>query len=247
MNGYVTLASFLGTSVEFIEALTIILAVGTVKGWRSALSGAALATVVLVIITAIFGIPFVHFIQLRLVQFVIGLLMLLFGMRWLRKAILRYAGMKALHDEEEAYRKELERQRKSNSGASTMDWFGFATCFQIVMLEGIEAIFIVLTFGLAAQTLTSAIAGGVIGLVMVVAAGLLLRKPLTRIPENTMKFIVGIMLSGFGIFWVGEGVDVAWWHEDLSIVVIIVLLVAISLTAVSLLKSARTQKAGERG
>lgn len=219
MNIYVIAAAFLGTAVEFIEALTIVLAVGVVRGWKSSLSGMAAALIVLVALVALFGVPLMNLISLGAFQLIIGILMLMFGMRWLRKAILRYSGLKALHLEDKAYAEELDRQRGQAKTADRMDWFGFTTSFNIVLLEGIEAVFIVLTFGLSAKSMSSAIIGSLIGLVLVVLAGVLLRKPLAAIPENTMKFIVGLMLSGFGIFWVGEGIGIQWWHEDLSILV----------------------------
>jgi uncharacterized membrane protein len=236
MNAYVIFTSFLGTSVEFIEALTIVLAVGVVRGWKSSLAGMFAALIVLAALVALFGIPLMTIINLKGFQLVIGVLMLLFGMRWLRKAILRYAGLKALHLEEKAYEEELNRLRSHANMKNKMDWFGFATAFNIVLLEGIEAIFIVLTFGLAAQSLISAITGSIIGLILVALAGVLLRKPLARIPENMMKFIVGLMLSGFGIFWVGEGIGVNWWHADFSIVIITLSLLLVSFTCISILK-----------
>lgn len=201
MNSYVIIASLLGTAVEFIEALTIVLAVGVVRGWKSSLSGMAAALVLLICLVTLFGVPLMNLVRLELFQLVIGILMMLFGMRWLRKAILRYSGLKALHLEEKAYTEELERQRSHGKSHNKMDWFGFSTSFNIVLLEGIEAVFIVLTFGTAANSLSSAIAGSLIGLVIVVLAGILLRKPLAMVPENTMKFIVGLMLSAFGVFW----------------------------------------------
>jgi uncharacterized membrane protein len=235
MNTYVIAASFLGTAVEFIEALTVVLAVGVVRGWKSSLSGMTVALLVLAAMVTLFGVPLMNLVNLAAFQLIIGILMLLFGMRWLRKAILRYSGLKALHLEDKAYAEELNRQRshaKSNHG---MDWFGFVTSFNIVLLEGIEAVFIVLTFGLAAHSLISSITGSIIGLVMVVVAGILLRKPLATIPENTMKFVVGLMLSGFGIFWVGEGIGVNWWHADVSILVISLFLLLVSFLCVQLL------------
>ncbi|MCZ8512240.1 hypothetical protein O9H85_07320 [Paenibacillus filicis] len=239
MNFYVISASFLGTAVEFIEALTIVLAVGVVRGWKSSLTGMAAALALLTALVALFGVPLMQLVQVAVFQLIIGIFMLMFGMRWLRKAILRYSGLKALHLEDKAYEEELERQRKEGKKNSGIDWFGFATSFNIVLLEGIEAIFIVLTFGLAANSMTSSVMGSLIGLLLVVIAGVLLRKPLTMIPENTMKFVVGLMLSAFGIFWVGEGIGVEWWHQDVSILVLGVLLFLISMACVAVLKKAQ--------
>jgi Ca2+/H+ antiporter, TMEM165/GDT1 family len=242
MNTYVVITSFLGTAVEFIEALTIVLAVGVVKGWKSSLAGMSVALFVLAALVTLFGVPLMALINLKAFQLIIGILMLLFGMRWLRKAILRYAGLKALHLEEKAYKEELNRQLRHANTNKKIDWFGFVTSFNIVLLEGVEAIFIVLTFGLAAHSLISAIIGSIIGLILVVLAGVLLRKPLAAIPENTMKFIVGLMLSGFGIFWVGEGIGVHWWHADISILIITLLLMLVSFTCVRLLYHSNSQE-----
>jgi Ca2+/H+ antiporter, TMEM165/GDT1 family len=236
MNAYVMAASFLGTSVEFVEALTIILAVGVVKGWKSSLLGALAATLLLTLIVLVFGSSLIHLVDLSLFQTIVGICMVLFGMRWLHKAILRYSGHKALHDEEEAYQKEVERQAKNRDVRNGIDWFGFSTSFNGVLLEGVESVFIVLTFGLAAKSLSSAIIGSVIGLVLVVFAGIILHRPLTKVPENTMKFVVGVMLSSFGIFWTGEGIGISWWHEDVFILIIAALLLFASFIFVHLLK-----------
>jgi uncharacterized membrane protein len=244
MNVYVIFTSFLGTAVEFIEALTIVLAVGVVRGWKSSLAGMAAALFVLVILVTLFGVPLMTLINLKAFQLVIGILMLLFGMRWLRKAILRYAGLKALHLEDKSYEEEIERQRNHAISNRNMDWFGFITSFNIVLLEGVEAIFIVLTFGFAAHSLISAIVGSIIGIILVVAAGVLLRKPLSAIPENTMKFIVGLMLSGFGIFWVGEGIGVQWWHADFSILILTLALMLVSFTCISWLSRLKSKRSG---
>lgn len=246
MNDYVITASFLGTAVEFIEALTIVLAVWTVKGWKSAVSGMALAVIVLTALVAIFGVSLVNLVNVMAFQIIVGILMLMFGIRWLRKAILRYSGLKALHLEDEAYNEELARQRKQMNGKKDFDIFGFTTVFNGVFLEGLESIFIVLTFGLAAHSLSSAVTGSIIGLVIVVLLGVLLRKPLTLIPENTMKFVVGVMLSSFGIFWVGEGVGVKWWHADISILIIIVALLVIAFGFISFMSVHKKNKVAQQ-
>jgi uncharacterized membrane protein len=244
MNFYVITASFLGTAVEFVEALTIVLAVGVTKGWKSSLSGMTVAILLLTALVALFGVPLMSLVSVSAFQIIIGILMTMFGMRWLRKAILRYSGLKALHLENEAYQEELSRQKTEKSaGKQKMDWFAFTTTFNIVLLEGIEAIFIVLTLGLAASSLSSAIIGSLIGIVIVVIAGVMLRKPLSMVPENTMKFVVGLMLSGFGVFWVGEGVGVEWWHADASILIIIAALLVVSFASVAVLRN--LQKKGK--
>ena len=218
-NVYAIGASSLGTGVEFVEALTIVLAVGAIRGWRNSLLGALAAAALLGVLIAVIGAPLANFIHLFWVQFIVGLFMLLFGLRWLRKAILRYAGLKALHNETESYKEELERQRKAGKGPiSGIDRFAFTTSFSGTFLEGLEAIFIVLTFGLSSGAMGSSILGAVIATVVVLGAGILLRRPLSRVPENTMKFVVGVMLTSFGVFWVGESIGVAWPQADLSIV-----------------------------
>jgi uncharacterized membrane protein len=227
-NIYAALASLLGTGVEFIEALTIVLAVGVTRGWKSALTGAIAAVVVLGGLVAIIGAPLVHVIQTPWVALVVGLFMLLFGIRWLRKAILRYSGLKALHNEAESYEKELTRQRQAGAVHSGIDQFAFATTFSGTFLEGMEAIFIVITIGLSTSDMSYSIFGAVIATVIVVVAGILLRNPLTKVPENTMKFVVGIMLTSFGAFWVGEGLHVNWPQKDLSILYIAVSLILLS-------------------
>lgn len=238
MNIYGIVSSFLGTGVEFVEALTIILAVGAIRGWRSAVLGGLAAIVVLGILIAIIGAPLAQVVQVAWVQLVIGLFMLLFGIRWLRKAIMRYAGLKGLHNEAESYEEELERQRSAGAVASGVDKFAFITAFSGTFLEGMEAIFIVITFGLSTKSMSSAIIGAGIATVVVAILGLALRKPLAKIPENSMKFIVGIMLTSFGAFWVGESLKVAWPQQDLSILYIAITLLLLSLLIVQRCKSA---------
>jgi len=236
-NVYAMLASFLGTGVEFVEALTIILAVGVIRGWKSALLGALTAVVVLGVLIGIIGAPLVAIIQVFWVQLLVGLFMLLFGIRWLRKAILRYSGLKSLHDEAESYQEEVERQRQAGEVASGIDRFAFLTTFSGTFLEGLEAIFIVITFGLTAHAIKFTIIGAVIAVVVVMLVGFLLRSPLSKVPENTMKFIVGIMLTSFGAFWVGEGLNVSWLQADVSILYIAATLLLLSWLTVIRCKS----------
>ncbi len=220
MNIYAIGASFLGTGVEFVEALTIILAVGVVRGWKSALFGAIAAVVVLGALVTAIGAPLITVIQIFWLQTLVGLFMLLFGIRWLRKAIMRYAGLKALHDETKAYKEEIERQKRAGAVSSGFDRFAFSTAFSGTFLEGLEAIFIVITFGLTSHSIKSSIVGAVLAIVAVTFMGVLLRSPLAKIPENTLKFIVGVMLTSFGAFWIGEGLSVSWPEKDFSIVYI---------------------------
>jgi uncharacterized membrane protein len=228
LNLYAIGASFLGTGVEFVEALTIILAVGTIRGWKSSLTGALTAIVLLVVLILAIGAPLATVVQVFWVQFLVGLLMLLFGIRWLRKTILRYSGLKALHNEAESYEEELTRQRQAGVVGTGIDKFAFTTAFSGTFLEGLEAIFIVIAFGVRANAMSSSVVGALLATVVVIVLGIALRQPLSKIPENTMKFVVGIMLTSFGAFWVGESLNVDWPQKDLSIVYIIVTLLLFS-------------------
>ncbi|WP_067560653.1 COG4280 domain-containing protein [Ferroacidibacillus organovorans] len=234
---YASFASFLGTGVEFVEALTIVLAVGVIRGWKSALYGAATAVLVLAALVVIIGAPLVRVIQTPWVALIIGLFMLLFGIRWLRKAILRYAGLKSLHDEAESYNEEMDRQRKAGYVKSGIDQFAFITAFSGTFLEGLEAIFIVITIGLSTNHMQYSIDGAVIATVVTILAGVLLRNPLTKVPENTMKFVVGIMLTSFGSFWLGEGLRVHWPQKDVSILYLAVTLLLVSYFIIQRCKS----------
>ncbi|MCL6446439.1 MAG: hypothetical protein K6T83_23835 [Alicyclobacillus sp.] len=242
MNGYVMAGSFLGTAVEFVGALTIVLAVAAVKGWRSAVAGIAAGIVLLAIIVGALGPLLLTYVPLDVMKVVLGVLLLLFGLRWLRKAILRYAGYKAIHDEGEAYQKELQRQRSSGTKQG-FDAFGFVTVLNGVFLEGLEAVFIVLTMGLTAKALGSAVWGAVAAVVVVFLIGVTLRKPLQFVPENTMKFVVGIMLSSFGTLWVAEGAKAVWWHSDVSVLILMAVYLLFSYVAVQLMKRAKRVRA----
>jgi Ca2+/H+ antiporter, TMEM165/GDT1 family len=211
------LAAFLASLVEFVEALTVVLAVGTVRGWRGALGGSGVALLALLVIIAVLG-PALTRIPLGSVQLAVGALLLLFGMRWLRKAILRAAGVIALHDETATYAKETEGLRRLGEIRAGWDKVAFTASFKITMLEGIEVVFIVVAIGAGGVgLLVPASLGAFAALVLVIVLGLLVHRPLATIPENTLKFMVGVLLSAFGTFWVGEGLGVRWPGEDWSI------------------------------
>lgn len=215
--GPTVLAAFLASLVEFVEALTIVLAVGAVRGWRGALGGTGLALLVLLALVAVLG-PALTSIPLELVQLGVGTLILMFGMRWLRKAVLRSAGVIPLHDEEAAFAKETASLR--GLGGIGQGWDGVAvrTAFNITMIEGVEVVFIVVAMGAAGGgLLVPASLGALAALLVVVALGLALHRPVAMIPENTLKFVVGVLLCSFGTFWVGEGMGLAWPGEDLAI------------------------------
>lgn len=226
------LASFMASTVEFVEALTIVLAVGVVRGWRSALLGTAAALAVLVGLVAVLG-PSLTRIPLPLVQLVVGTLLLLFGLRWLRKAILRSAGVLALHDEAKAFAEETAALRAQGGvGHQVIDKLAFATAFKIVMLEGIEVVFIVIAIGASGQMMVPASIGALLALLAVVLLGLWLHRPLARVPENALKFGVGVMLAAFGTFWVGEGIGLEWPGADWAILALIGVFLVVALALV---------------
>ena len=214
--GTTLVAAFLASLVECVEALTVVLAVGSVRGWRSALEGAAAALGLLAAIVAVLGPALTH-IPLHLVQLVVGAMILLFGLRWLRKAILRSAGLIPLHDEQAAFQREAAAMRRAGR-APGLDKLAFTAAFHITMLEGTEVVFIVVALGAGGTgLLLPAGLGAAAALLVIVALGVALHRPLARVPENTLKFVVGVLLSAFGTFWVGEGAGFAWPGSDLAI------------------------------
>ena len=220
------LPAFLASIVEFVEALTIVLAIGTTINWKSSLWGAVAGFAVLAVLVAVFGSAIVLFVPIDVLRIVIGVILVLFGIQWLEKAILRYTGLKAKHDEAKIY--ETRRQEFDDRGEdhSKFSKFGFLTSFKSVLLEGLEVAVIVITFGLtgttnAFQGLSTTSIAALMALIVVMALGVVIRKPLTNIPENTLKFMVGIMLVTFGTFWSGEGLGITWPLSDLFILVLI--------------------------
>jgi uncharacterized membrane protein len=210
-------AAFLASLVEFVEALTVILAVGATRGWRGALTGAGAGLVVLLVLVAVLG-PALTLIPLGLVQLAVGTLLLLFGMRWLRKAILRAAGIIPLHDEAAAFEAETAALRGLGQVSRGLDKVAFVAAFKITMLEGVEVVFIVIAVGAGGVgLLVPAALAALAALLVVVLLGLAIHRPLARVPENTLKFLVGVLLTAFGAFWVGEGLNVAWPGEDWAI------------------------------
>jgi uncharacterized membrane protein len=209
------LPAFLASLVECVEALTIVLAVGATRGWRSAWVGTLAGAALLALGVAVFG-PLLRYAPLGALQLIVGMLLLFFGLRWLRKAILRYAGAIALHDEATIFaRREAELRSAARTGAT--DWPAIATAFNAIVLEGLEVVFIVIAVGATAGALVPAALGAALAGVSVAAAGLSLRRPLARVPENTLKFVVGIMLSAFGTYWTGEGLGAVWPGNDAAL------------------------------
>src|SRR5438128_2281638 len=228
--------SFIASSVEFVEALTIVLAVGTTRGWRGSLAGTALAALTLAVVVTVLGVALVTYVDRHVLQLVVGVLLLLFGLRWLRKAILRYAGVVALHDEELIYRREVAELRAQGLRKKEWDWIGTVIAYKAVLLEGTEVAFIVIAFGAAGvAAMNAAIVGALAAGVIVVALAAALRSPLTAVPENWMKFGVGAMLSSFGVFWFGEGIGAKWPGDALSIPIIVAAFLVASWLSVRLL------------
>jgi uncharacterized membrane protein len=212
-------AAFLASLVEVVEAFTIILAVGTVQGWRPAVAGGLLGLLVLALIVAAFG-PLLQHVPIHALQLTVGVLLLLFGMRWLRKAILRHAGLVPLRDERAAFARQAAYIITEASRQNTrLNWVAGVATFKAVLLEGLEVVFIVIAVGAARGLLWPASLGALAAGALVLAVGLILQRPLARVPENTLKFAVGVMLSAFGVFWTGEGLGVAWPGQDLALLV----------------------------
>jgi Ca2+/H+ antiporter, TMEM165/GDT1 family len=225
-------AAFLASLVEFVEALTVVLAVGTVRGWRAALAGSGGAVAVLLLLVIVLG-PALARIPLHYIQLAVGALLLLFGMRWLRKAVLRSAGIIALHDEEAAFAKETAALRQGPRIGRGWDAVAIATAFKITMLEGVEVVFIVIAVGAGGVgLLIPASVGAIAALIVVVVLGVLIHKPLSMIPENTLKFAVGVLLTAFGTFWVGEGIGLAWPGQDWSLLGLVAGFLTIALLSV---------------
>ena len=226
------LASFMASMVEFVEALTIVLAVGIVRGWRSALLGTGAALVLLVGLVLILG-PALARIPLPMVQLVVGTLLLMFGLRWLRKAILRAAGVLALHDEAKAFAEKTEALRRHDAARGrAIDKVAFVAAFKAVMLEGFEVVFIVIAIGAGGALLVPASVGALLALGVVVVLGLFVHRPLASVPENTLKFGVGVLLAGFGAFWVGEGIGLRWLGGDWAILALVTVFLAIGLALI---------------
>ncbi|MFC7397175.1 COG4280 domain-containing protein [Chelatococcus sp. GCM10030263] len=234
------IASFLGSFVEVVEAFTIILAVGLSQSWRAAFTGTALALALLAVLVAVFG-PLLGLVPIELLQYVVGVLLILFGIRWLRKAILRAAGYIALHDEEKAFASETDALKRRALDRRANFLAGLAA-FKAVLLEGVEVVFIVIAVSAGNGLLGYASLGAAAACLLVIALGLALHRPLARVPENTLKFVVGLMLTAFGIFWTGEGLGVDWPGADLAILAILVVLVVVSIFAVRILRNASAAK-----
>src|SRR6185312_15954792 len=234
--------AFVSSLVEAVEALTIVLAVASVRGWRPAALGALAGLSLLLLIVVALG-PLLNRVPLHALQLVIGVLLLLFGMRWLRKAILRAAGAIALHDEGIAFATETEELRdQARQHETQLDWLAGLAAFKAVILEGLEVVFIVIAVGAGRGLLVAASLGALAACLVVTGAGFALHRPLARVPENTLKFAVGVMLSAFGVFWIGEGLGVPWPGEDFALLGFAVLFLFVSLGAVGLAGRSRARE-----
>jgi uncharacterized membrane protein len=239
--GSAVTAAFLASLVEAVEALTIVLAVAIVRGWRPAGLGAVAGLLVLALIVVALG-PLLDRVPLNVLQIAIGILLLLFGMRWLRKAILRAAGIIALHDETAAFASETaelreQARRQEQRHEQRLDWLAGLASFKAVLLEGLEVVFIVIAVSAGRGVLLPVSAAAFAACLLVALSGVVLHRPLARVPENALKFAVGVMLSAFGLFWTGEGFGVDWPGADLAILAFIALFLGTGLACVALLKN----------
>ena len=236
---FLVLSAFLASAVEMVEALTIVLAAGLARDWRSALTGTAAAVVVLAVVVAALG-PALTIVPIDALRLVVGTILLVFGLQWLRKAILRASGLKALHDEDAIFARELAEARAAGrEERAGVDAYGFTLAFKGVLLEGLEVAFIVLTFGSTQGSIPLAAVGASAAVVLVAVVGIAVRAPLARVPENAMKFAVGVMLTTFGIFWSAEGAGAHWPGSDASLPGVLAFVCLVSFAFVRLLRAPR--------
>ena len=245
--GALFVAVFLACAVEAVEATTIVLAAGTARDWRSAAAGMTVAMAVLAVLVAALG-PAVAALPLRELRLVVGALLLIFGLQWLRKAILRASGFKALHDEDAIYRTQLAAATSAPRRrlGSVPDWYGFTLSFKGVLLEGLEVVFIALTFGGNAHNIPLAAVAAGCAVVLVAAVGAAVRAPLARVPENTLKFVVGIMLAAFGTFWGAEGAGAHWPGSDAALLALVPAIALFALALVALMRRGQAARAPGR-
>ena len=231
------LTVFVACAVEAVEALTIVLAAGLTREWRSTFQGMAAALVVLAATVAVLG-PALTLVPLTALRLVVGALLAVFGLQWLRKAILRASGYKGLHDEEAIYARQVTAAQTAAGGGrrGVRDWYAFTLAFKGVLLEGLEVVFIAITFGDNQQNLGLAAVGAVAAVIVVAVVGFAVRAPLSRVPENTLKFVVGIMLTSFGVFWGAEGAGVSWPGNDAALLAIVPLMALVGLGYTALLR-----------
>jgi uncharacterized membrane protein len=240
-----TIATFVACFVEMVEATTIVMAMGFTRSWRSALIGTASALGVLAVVTLIAGYALTTWLPEAALQLGIGTLLLIFGLQWLRKAILRSSGRKSIHDEDAIYRKQVEAAKAAGQGSGGVDMFAFMVSFKGVFLEGMEVVFIVITFGLNARNVPAASVGAAAAVVVVLAIAIAARRPLSMINENLLKYVVGLMLASFGTFWAVEGTGIfraggqslAWPGSDLSIIALLLAWLVLSRIFIAVLRT----------
>ena len=250
MQWAIASASFLASAVEFVEAFTIVLVVGVTINWRSSLVGAFAAAGTLAVIVGTLGVAIVRVVPIDALRLFVGVVLILFGLKWLKKAILRYSGLKSLHDEEAIYEEKIaEIRARGGTIDQGLQPFGVVLSYKAVLLEGLEVAFIVITFGSGindvAQSvgIASAAVGAAIAGVLVIVAGWLVKAPLKRVPENTLKFVVGIMLTSFGTFWAGEGFYAnSWPLSDLFIPILAAIYLLASFLLIAWLKQVRRRQ-----
>jgi uncharacterized membrane protein len=232
------LTVFVACAVEAVEALTIILAAGITREWRSTFQGTAVALVVLAVITAAIG-PAIGDLPLTGLRLVVGALLAIFGLQWLRKAVLRATGYKSLHDEASAYLREVAAAEAAakESRRGVGDWYAFTLAFKGVLLEGLEVVFIVITFGVNQKNIGAAVIGAAAAIVVITIAGIAVKAPLTRVPENWMKLAVGVMLTSFGTFWGAEGAGVNWPGNDGALLVLVPVVAVVAAACIFWLRS----------
>jgi uncharacterized membrane protein len=226
---------FLASAVEAVEALTIVLAVGVTRRWSSTLLGAGAGLAILALLTACLG-PALVLVPITTLRLLVGALLLLFGLQWLRKAILRASGLLARHDEAAAYARESHLAEVVSLPSGGFDGYSFAVAFKGVLLEGIEVIFIVLTFGSSQHRVALAALAALASVLAVIVVGIVARAPLARVPENAMKFTVGVLLTSFGVFWSAEGAGAAWPGGEAALPVLVLAIGAGSLALVGELR-----------
>lgn len=251
MQWAIATAAFLASVVEFVEAFTIVLVIGITINWRSTIVGTLAALAVLAVIITIFGVSLIQFVPMDILRLVVGGLLILFGLKWLKKAILRYSGLKALHDEEAIFEEQMAELRARGEQVTRLQPIGIALAFKAVFLEGLEVALIVILFGSNATAacssncgiggIASAAIGAGLALFLVLIVGMLVRGPLTRVPENTLKFTVGLMLVVFGVFWTIEGFGIEWPLDDLSLLLLAGIYGLASFLFVFWLKQRKTQ------
>jgi uncharacterized membrane protein len=234
------LTVFVACAVEAVEALTIVLAAGLTREWRSTIQGMAVALAALALIVAVLG-PTITLLPLTALRLVVGALLAIFGLQWLRKAILRATGYQELHDEASAYLREVAAAKAAgvSSRGRVHDWYAFTLSFKGVLLEGLEVVFIVITFGANQHNVGAAVIGAAAAVLVVTVTGIAVRAPLARVPENAMKFAVGVMLTSFGIFWGAEGAGVSWPGQDAALLVLVPVVVLVALGYTALLRRPR--------